>query len=160
MANDKVYVISTVNGQIGVTLPEYHFRKEWTKKGQKLLIDKEMVENMMYDPGAEYMFRTGMLYIEDMEVKKDLGLEPEDATEPQNIIVLSEKDMRRYLTVLPIHEFKTKVDELSREQQKNMVDFAVENEIMPSYDKVDYLKSKTDLDILNMIRLNRQNKEV
>ena len=33
MDNKKVYVISTVNGTVGINLPEYGFRKDWTKKG-------------------------------------------------------------------------------------------------------------------------------
>ena len=105
------------------------------------------------------MFRTGMLYIEDMEVKKELGLEPEDATEPENIIVLSDAEMKRYLTVLPLHEFKEKLANLSIEQKKNMVDYAVENEII-NLEKCELLKEATGLNIVRMIELNRQNKEV
>lgn len=159
MDNKKVYVVSTVNGTVGISLPEYGFRKDWTKKGQKVAIDKELLENIMFDPGTEYMFRTGMLYIEDMEVKKELGLEPEDATEPENIIVLSDAEMKRYLTVLPLHEFKEKLTNLSIEQKKNMVDYAVENEII-NLEKCELLKEATGLNIVRMIELNRQNKEV
>lgn len=159
MDNKKVYVVSTVNGTVGISLPEYGFRKDWTKKGQKVAIDKELLENIMFDPGTEYMFRTGMLYIEDMEVKKELGLEPEDATEPENIIVLSDTEMKRYLTVLPLHEFKEKLANLSIEQKKNMVDYAVENEII-NLEKCELLKEATGLNIVRMIELNRQNKEV
>lgn len=159
MDNTKVAVVSTVNGTVGIYSPEYNFKKDWTKKGQKILIDKELLENLMYDNGVEYMFNTGMLYIEDMEVKKELGLEPEDATEPVNVIVLSDKDMRRYWTVLPVAEFKQKIAVLSREQKKNLVDFAVENEIM-NLDKSEIMKQAIDMDAIQMIQLNRQNKEV
>ena len=113
----------------------------------------------MYDNGVEYMFSTGMLYIEDMEVKKELGIEPEDATESVNVIVLSDKDMRRYWTVLPVAEFKQKIAALSREQKKNLVDFAVENEIM-NLEKSEIMKQAVDMDAIQMIQLNRQNKEV
>ena len=51
------------------------------------------------------MIDSGMLYIEDMAVKKELGLEPEDAKEPVNIIVLSDKEMRHYIT-MPLAQFK------------------------------------------------------
>ncbi len=159
MDNTKVAVVSTVNGTVGIYSPEYNFKKDWTKKGQKILIDKELLENLMYDNGVEYMFSTGMLYIEDMEVKKELGIEPEDATEPINVIVLSDKDMRRYWTVLPVAEFKQKIAALSREQKKNLVDFAVENEIM-NLEKSEIMKQAIDMDAIQMIQLNRQNKEV
>ena len=101
MEKEMVTVISTVNGVVGIYLPDLRFKKEWTRKGQKQKIDKELLQDIMYDPGSEYMFRTGMLYIEDMDIKKEIGLEPEEATEPVNIIVLDEKQLNRYLTVMP-----------------------------------------------------------
>ena len=159
MEKEMVSVVSTVNGTIGIYLPDLRFRKEWTKKGQKQKIDKELLQDIMYDAGSEYMFKTGMLYIEDMETKKEIGLEPEDAKEPVNIIVLSENDMKRYLTVLPIHEFKIKLKDLPIEQVKNLVDYAVTHEVI-SFDKAEELKKITGLDAMKMIQLNRQNKEV
>ena len=51
-----VTVISTVNGVVGIYLPDLRFKKEWTRKGQRQKIDKELLRDMMYDPGSEYMF--------------------------------------------------------------------------------------------------------
>ena len=158
MEKEKVTVISTVNGTIGIYLPDLRFKKEWTKKGQRHQIDKELLQDIMYDSGSEYMFKTGMLYIEDMKVKKEIGLEPDDASEPVNIIVLDEKQMQRYLTVMPLREFKDKVKELSIEQVKNLVDYAVEKENI-SFDKSEYLEKITGLNAMQMIQLNRKNKE-
>lgn len=158
MEKEKVTVISTVNGTIGIYLPDLRFKKEWTKKGQRHQIDKELLQDIMYDSGSEYMFKTGMLYIEDMKVKKEIGLEPDDASEPVNIIVLDEKQMQRYLTVMPLREFKDKVKELSIEQVKNLVDYAVEKETI-SFDKSEYLEKITGLNAMQMIQLNRKNKE-
>lgn len=155
---EKITIVSTVNGNIGIYLPDLHFRKEWTRKGMKIQIDKDLLEDIMYDPGSEYMFKTGMLYIDDMDTKKHLGLEPEDATEPKNIIILNDKDKQRYLTVLPLHEFKVKVKELSIEQRKDLVDYAVEHEVI-SFDKNEILEELTGLNPMKMIQLNRQNKE-
>ena len=112
----------------------------------------------MYDPGSEYMFRTGMLYIEDMDIKKEIGLEPEEATEPVNIIVLDEKQLNRYLTVMPLHEFKENVKKLSIEQAKNLVDYAVQKETI-TFDKAEFLEKVTGLNAMSMIQLNRKNKE-
>lgn len=154
----KVTVISTVNGTVGIYLPDLRFRKDWTRKGMKVQIDKELLEDIMYDPGAEYMFRTGMLYIEDMDIKKELGLEPEDATAPTNIIVLSDKEKDRYLRVMPVHEFKQKVEDLSIEQRRELVDYAVEKELI-SFDKNEILEKLTGLNTMKQIQLNRENKE-
>ena len=158
MEKEMVTVVSTVNGLVGIYLPDLRFKKEWTRKGQKQKIDKELLQDIMYDPGSEYMFRTGMLYIEDMDIKKEIGLEPEDATEPVNIIVLDEKQLNRYLTVMPLHEFKENVKKLSIEQAKNLVDYAVQKETI-TFDKAEFLEKVTGLNAMSMIQLNRKNKE-
>lgn len=158
MEKEMVTVISTVNGVVGIYLPDLRFKKEWTRKGQKQKIDKDLLQDIMYDPGSEYMFRTGMLYIEDMDIKKEIGLEPEEATEPVNIIVLDEKQLNRYLTVMPLHEFKENVKKLSIEQAKNLVDYAVQKETI-TFDKAEFLEKVTGLNAMSMIQLNRKNKE-
>lgn len=158
MEKEMVTVISTVNGVVGIYLPDLRFKKEWTRKGQRQKIDKDLLQDIMYDPGSEYMFRTGMLYIEDMDIKKEIGLEPEEAIEPVNIIVLDEKQLNRYLTVMPLHEFKENVKKLSIEQAKNLVDYAVQKETI-TFDKAEFLEKVTGLNAMSMIQLNRKNKE-
>lgn len=158
MEKEMITVISTVNGVVGIYLPDLRFRKEWTRKGQRQKIDKDLLQDIMYDPGSEYMFRTGMLYIEDMNIKKEIGLEPEEATEPVNIIILDEQQLHRYLTVMPLHEFKENVKKLSIEQAKNLVDYAVQKETI-TFDKAEFLEKITGLNAMSMIQLNRKNKE-
>lgn len=158
MEKEFVNVISTVNGTVGIYLPDLRFRKDWTRKGQRQKIDKELLQDIMYDPGSEYMFRTGMLYIEDMEVKKEIGLEPEEATEPTNVIVLDDAQLKRYLTVMPMLDFKENVKKLPIEQVKNLVDYAVQTENI-SFDKAELLEEITGLNAMKMIQLNRKNKE-
>ena len=158
MEKEMVTVVSTVNGLVGIYLPDLRFKKEWVRKGQRQKIDKDLLQDIMYDPGSEYMFRTGMLYIEDMDIKKEIGLEPEEATEPVNIIVLDEKQLNRYLTVMPLHEFKENVKKLSIEQAKNLVDYAVQKESI-TFDKAEFLEKVTGLNAMSMIQLNRKNKE-
>lgn len=158
MEKEMVTVISTVNGVVGIYLPDLRFKKEWMRKGQRQKIDKDLLQDIMYDPGSEYMFRTGMLYIEDMNIKKEIGLEPEEATEPVNIIILDEQQLHRYLTVMPLHEFKENVKKLSIEQAKNLVDYAVQKETI-TFDKAEFLEKITGLNAMSMIQLNRKNKE-
>lgn len=156
--NEKVCVVSTINAQVGINLPDLRVRHEWGRKGSRQYIEKKALEDIMYEPGVDYMFKTGILYIDDMEVKKELGLEPETATEPQNIIVLDEKQIKRYLTVAPFHEFKAIMDKLSKEQRIEMANYAVDNEILPSLDKSDYIKKAIGIDVMQAINLNRLNK--
>ena len=156
--DEKICVVSTVNGNIGMTVPQLNFRKEWARKGAKVMIKKEILEEALYDPGVEYMFNNGMLYIEDLEAKKALGLEPEDAKEPENIIVLNDKQMKRYLTVAPTRELKEILGKLSQEQRKNLVDYAIENNIT-DIDKCNLLEEATGINVLNAIILKRKQEE-
>ena len=155
MENNKVTVVSTVNAQVGLHLPEFKINRVWPKKGSKVLIDKDALSEAMYEPGVASMFRKGILYIEDMETKKELGLEPDTATEPENIIVLTDAQMTRYLKVAPAKELDEIMQKLSGQQRKNVADFAVQCQIA-DMDKADIIKKYTGIDVINFIRMNRE----
>ena len=126
MDDKKVAVISKTNAQVTLSLPEYKFERTWAKKNSKILINKEMLAEAMFDPGVEYLFKQGLLYIEDMDIKKDLNLEDPDATEPENIIVLNDSQMRRLLTVAPVNEMKSVAKKMGKEQLNEFAQFAIE----------------------------------
>lgn len=155
---EKIRVISKHQGPISVNIPDLRFKREWPNKGSSILIERETLEEMMYDNGFKYMIDTGMLYIEDLEVKKELGLEPEDATEPVNIIVLSDNDMKRMMTAMPQFEFDAKLKTLNYEQMLALADFAIKNEL-GDFGKCDAIKKACGKDILTAIKLNREDKE-
>lgn len=155
---EKIRVISKHQGPISVNIPDLRFKREWPNKGASVLIEREALEEMMYDSGFKYMIDTGMLYIEDLEVKKELGLEPEDATEPVNIIVLSDNDMKRMMTAMPQFEFDAKLKTLNYEQMLALADFAIKNEL-GDFGKCDAIKKACGKNILTAIRLNREDKE-
>ena len=113
---DKIKIVSTVGNRVIVEVPELRFSRTWPMAGSSVSVDKEVLEDLMYDIGFRNMIESGMLYIQDMETKKELGLEPEDAVEPVNIIVLSDKDKKYYLTELSLVGFKDKIKKLSRPQ--------------------------------------------
>jgi hypothetical protein len=153
--SDKIKVVNTAKNAVMVKLPAYHFVGRWDRKGSTILVDHDILEGMLNDYGARYYLDSGILYIDDMDVKKDLGLEPDDATAPKNIIVLTDEQMTRYLTVLPLGEFKQKVQALSREQKKNLVDFAIESSVSLDYDKMEYLKELTSIDIIRQRQMKK-----
>lgn len=155
---EKIRVISKHQGPVSVNIPDLRFRREWPNKGSSIPIERETLEEMMYDSGFKYMVDTGMLYIEDLEVKKELGLEPEDATEPVNIIVLSDNDMKRMMTAMPQFEFDAKLKTLNYEQMLALADFAIKNEL-GDFGKCDAIKKACGKDILTAIKLNREDKE-
>lgn len=88
---EKVTITNTTNARVVINNSELKFKRVFEKKGAKATIDKEIFTELMYSNGFRKLVESGELYVEDMEVKKEVGLEPDDATEPVNIIILSEK---------------------------------------------------------------------
>ena len=158
MEKERVKIISQHNGPVSVIVPELRFSREWMSKGATIPVERETLEELMYDPGFKYMIDTGMLYIEDMQVKKDLGIEPEDAEEPVSIIILTDKEKERMMTVLPFIEFKIKLKTLNYEQLQDLADFAIRHELS-DFQKAEEIKKACGKDIINAIRLNREDKE-
>lgn len=154
----KIKVKNLVNGRVGITLPDLRLNVNWDRKGQTRMIDFDTLQEALYDYGTEYMFKEGMLGIDDMETKIALGLEPEGATEPQFIKVLDDDQMKRMMTVMPIFEFKKELETIPREQILNLVDYAIQNEYS-DIKKCDVLKEITGIDVISAIRLNREDKE-
>ena len=154
----KVNITSTTIGEVSVFEPSIPIRVSWPTKGSTRPIEEEILEQLLYTPGFKYMIDTGMLYIEDMEEKKALGIEPEEAEEPVNVIVLTDKERRRYMDNLSLEEFKEKVRKLSYEQVTQLADYAVANRLA-DFDKTEFLKELCGRDILQAIRLSAQNKE-
>ena len=98
----KVKVVSLVSQRVVLSVPDIRLRRVWERKGAVATIPFDQLEEAMYSPGVERLFTNGILGIDDMEVKIALGLEPEDAKQPVNIITLTDDQRKRYLTVMPI----------------------------------------------------------
>ena len=154
----KIKVVNTSTSRVSVVDPNSNFRHEWQQQGAFFMIPQDVLEQLLFDPGVQYMFDTGILYIEDMQAKQELGLEPEDADKPVNIIVLTDKERRYYMVNLPLEEFKTKVDALNHEQQIQLAEYAIAHRLA-DFEKAEYLKEKTGRDIYQAIRLSDKNKE-
>lgn len=154
----KVKVTSTTVGEVSVFDPSIPFRASWPNKGSTRSIEEEMLEQLRYFPGFEYMIEHGMLYIEDMDAKKRLGIEPEDATEPVNVIVLSDQEKNKYLKMYSADKFKEEIKKLSHEQLIDLADYAIENKIA-DFDKSEILEKACGKNIVKGIQLARQNKE-
>jgi len=153
----KVKVASLVSQRVVLTVPDLRLRRVWERKGAVATIPFEQLEEAMYNPGVENLFRNGILGIDDMEVKIALGLEPEDAKEPVNIITLNDDQRKRYLTVMPFHEFKESLRKLPIEQINELAAYAIEHEIL-DLNKSEEIKRYVDVDIMKAVQLNRDDK--
>ena len=146
-----VKVTSMVDAQLGITDPSYGIKRRWQKRGQSLPIPFDVLEQLLYSDGVANMFKQGLLYIDNMKDKQDLGLEPLEATEPTNIIALNAKQIEELLTVKPIDVFKKEVSNLPDAQIDNVIDYAVEHKIVNA-EKCAILKEVTNRDIIAMIK--------
>lgn len=155
---EKVKVVNLISSRVNINVPDIRLNRVWEKKGAIKVIPFEQLEEALYNPGVEALFREGILGIDDLEVKKKLGLEPEDVTEPVNIIVLNDNQRKRYLTVMPTVEFKSKLQELPLEQVRELAQYAIENEIA-NFDKAEIIKKMIGTDIIGSIQLNKADKE-
>ena len=161
MENKQVTLVSTIDAYVGIDVPDLHLKRLWERKGAKKTIPLDVLREAFYDPSVEYLLRQGILYIDDLDVKIDLGLEDESAREPGaklNVVVLKDDEINRLLTVVPIYEFKAKIKELPKEQIKNIVDYAVMHEIT-NFEKCEFLKELTGFDVLRTVQLNHEAKE-
>ena len=85
--SEKIKVISAVNGRCVINNRDMGIKRQWPGRGSSIVFTKEQIEQLMYDNAFSNMIREGYLYIEDMDVKKEIGLEPEDATNPSIILM-------------------------------------------------------------------------
>ena len=155
---DKVKVVNLISSRVNINIPDMRLSRVWEKKGAVRIIPFEQLEEAMYNPGVEALFREGILGIDDLETKKRLGLEPEEATAPTNIIILNDDQRKRYLKVMPLYEFKEKIKELPIEQIRELARFAIDNEIA-EFDKAEVIKKITGTDIIGTIQMNKADKE-
>lgn len=153
--NEKVMVTSMVGGTISASALNH---RVWNKKGQKLPIDKDVLREVIYEPGVEYMFKNGILYIEDMDFKIELGLEAEGTKAPTQILPMDDKYLNRVLKLMPVVDMKKAIDEMSLVQRQELVDYAVkQNDVQ--LDRLEIISKKCNVDILKAIELNRQKGE-
>jgi len=154
MENRKINVISTVDAMVAIDDPQVRFSRTWERKGTIRQIEFDTLRELSYNPGVWNMLIKGILYIDDMEAKIELGLENPDAKQPENIIVLNDAQKKRYLTVMPVAEFRASCAKLGSNELNNLVDYAIDNELI-NYDKATILKQLTGRDIIKTIELNR-----
>ena len=148
----KIRVFSNSNSPVVVVIPGLLNERHWRGKGSSVTMDKEVFEEALYDAGFKYMIDNKILYTEDLEVLKEVGLEDEDATEITKMKILTDDQKKRMLTVMPMHEFKAALKELSREEINDLVDYAITNKIV-NLDKCGVLKEKCGRDIMKILAL-------
>lgn len=158
MNESKVLVISMASATVVINLPDHHFRHVWPQKGAKALIDKDLLREAIYEPSVEYLLKNGMLYIDDLEFKRELGLEPYDA-EAATIVALDEKYLVRLLKTMPTFELTKALQGLTHEQRQEFIVYAVDHYNELQMDRIGIINKECNVDLLKMIQLRKAEQE-
>ena len=156
--NDKVIVTSMVNGIISLNQPQHRLVKTWPKKGTKLPVEKDVLREAIYEPGVEAIFKEGILYIDDMDFKIELGLEEDGAEKPTNIIPVDEKYLERVLKRMPVAEMKQVIKQMNDVQKQELIDYASGLSDI-QMDRITAIKDITGVNLFKVIELKRQREE-
>ena len=158
MENRKVAVINQSNSRVGINVPELRFKRVWEKKNAKIMVDMDILREIIYDNGVSYMFEQGMLFIDDMEAKIELGLEPESAKAPVNIVRIDDTMLKRALGPMIVSDFRKFFESLTNEQKHQVAEYAIANECT-DFSKAEIIQSAIGINVISAIQLNRQDKD-
>ena len=155
---DKIKVISAVNGRCVINNRDLQLKRVWQGRGDVVTFTSEQIEQLMFDPAFSNMVNSGMLYIEDMEIKKAIGLESEDAEAPTRIL-MDEKTLQRFWKNMPLSQFKIETGKLIKVQLNILAEYAIHHGNDGTIDKASYLSEISNYNILKGIELEKQSQE-
>lgn len=158
MLENMIPVRSAVSGTIVLTLPQFHFRRVWQKKGAVQYVDKDILRNSIFDDGVSAMFHDGDLIIDDLNFKKELGLEPDDAIEP-TLIELDDKLCNRLTKLMPVNEVVDIIKKLSDSQREELVSYMVQHSSDLKMDRIQSVNKLCHVDLLKKIQLTKKGQE-
>ena len=154
MDDKYVVVTSMINGRVGLVVPHLRLNRVFPRKGTKVNLDKEILREAFYEPGVEYMFRQGILYIDDMPLKIELGLEEEGTEVPTAVTELNDKYLNRVAKLMPIMEMKQVIEKMNENQRQELIDYIIKQSDI-SFDRLEAVKKITGIDVIKIIELNR-----
>lgn len=153
-----VKLVSMDSGTVCLYEPAYNVNRIFKGRGTTQVLPFEVVSQMLNTDGFRSMIDMGILYIESMEDKIDLGLEEPGTTEPTNIKVLTDAQKATLLKADTVDEFIKHLEGYTTEQVLTLVDYAVDNKIT-NIEKANILKELTGKDIISIIAKRRAEEE-
>lgn len=154
---NKVRIESMVNAEVSIIVPSVNLRRTWARKGAIQQIDFDTLEAAFYEPGVQYLFENGFLFIEDRGVKVKLGLESEEGD--LSIIKMDAKMTDEALTKMGPEAFVELLDKLSQTQLEDLAHEAITKKIS-DLNKADKLKQKTGIDVAARILAAKRDEEI
>lgn len=150
-----VLVRSTVKAQVGINIPYLNLKRTWPKKNTVLRLPKESLMQAIYEPGVEYLFKTGILVVEDEQDRIDLGLQ--DPVTGATVYILTDEKAEELIKKASIEEFKEEIEKMSHDQKVELAQTAIELN-STSYDKNLYLKQVAEINVDAIVRQNMEDK--
>lgn len=153
--NTKVKIKNTAHSPIHIGLPDSRFSRVW-QPDSVYAVNLEIAREMVYDAGAKYFLDQNMLYIEDNEVRLELGLEPieeKTSNEPKKITkILNRSQMLKLWRADSLADFESTLKEVHFEQMQALADFAIKEKIV-DFAKAEVFKKYSNIDIVTALKL-------
>lgn len=154
-----VRIKSTQRATVVLTVPHLNLRRTWSRKGAIQQIPYELLEQAIYEKGVEYLFRTGILFIDDLNIRIRLGLELAEATEETaSMIELTDEVAEEILFKTPLKEMRDQVEKMSKVHVEELANIAIEKGLT-DYQRCKLLQDKTGKNILNIVIRENEEKE-
>lgn len=145
-----VKVYSGIKGTVGLTAPSANLRRTWTRKGQMLRVPFDALQMAVYEPGVEFLFKSGALIIKEQDIRIELGLEEAEADEKDKVIDLTEDEAKNMLKSISLKDFREKVAQLSMVQAIDLCETAVELKIQ-DFQRCKILQDKTGILVFDRV---------
>lgn len=159
MSDKLVKIKSMSRGTVGITVPYLSLRRTWARKGAVQQLPMDVLKEAIYEPGVEYLFKTGMLSIESLEDRIELGLEePGTTEETAKLVSLSQEELIRLVKEASYDEFKEKLEKLTRPQALELAEVAIDQEIT-DYSKGRLIYNKTGRDVFKIVTTKKEEEE-
>ena len=146
---NMIYVTSASDHTIVMFVPELQLSKTWTKRGQRYPIARETLIQAYYNASVEYLFKEGLLTVDDNSFLKEVGLMTEDG-ECEIVPLTTDLEMR-LIKHMPIADVKVHLAKLTHTQLNELAEFAIAHYGDLKMDRIDLLSKVTGKNILKAI---------
>lgn len=154
---NMIYVTSASDHTLVIFVPDLRLSKTWTKRGQRLPINRDDLIQAYYTPAVETLFKEGLLKTNDKEFLMTVGLIDEEGH--TEVVELTSELLMRMIKLMPIADLKNHLKTLSHSQLNELGDFAVFHYQDLKMDRVDLLSKATGKNILKAIENHKASLE-
>lgn len=155
---DMVRVRSLTDITVSLYEPSIPINKTFEKRGAIIPFEKDKLIQLFYNSHLEEYIRAGILAIDDKDFLYEVGFltSPEETIQ---IIELTPNFLKRCISVMPVHELKNAIEQMSSIQRLELAQYAIEhyNELM--MDRIDIIGNASGKNILKAIEQYKADQE-